>query len=34
MGLDPDPYAAYARSGYGEQIVAARIGGTPASWGS
>jgi L-rhamnose isomerase/sugar isomerase len=34
MGLDPDPVAAYQRSGYGERIVADRIGGTPASWGS
>ncbi len=34
MGLDPDPVAAYLRSGYPEQIVASRIGGTPASWGS
>jgi L-rhamnose isomerase/sugar isomerase len=34
MGLDPDPYAAYARSGYQEKIAAERIGGTPASWGS
>ncbi|MGA2828283.1 MAG: rhamnose isomerase, partial [Streptosporangiaceae bacterium] len=34
LGLDPDPYAAYARSGYQEKIVATRIGGTPASWGS
>ena len=34
LGLDPDPYAAYARSGYQEKIVAERIGGTPASWGS
>jgi L-rhamnose isomerase / sugar isomerase len=34
MGLDPDPVAAYHRSGYGEKIVAARVGGTPASWGS
>ena len=34
MGLDPDPVAAYARSGYGEKIVAERIGGTPAGWGS
>jgi L-rhamnose isomerase / sugar isomerase len=33
-GLDPDPVAAYHRSGYGEQIVAGRIGGTPAGWGS
>jgi L-rhamnose isomerase / sugar isomerase len=34
LGLDPDPVAAYHRSGYGEKIVAARVGGTPASWGS
>jgi L-rhamnose isomerase / sugar isomerase len=34
MGLDPDPVAAYQRSGYQEKIVADRIGGTPASWGS
>jgi L-rhamnose isomerase / sugar isomerase len=34
MGLDPDPVAAYHRSGYGEKIVADRVGGTPASWGS
>jgi L-rhamnose isomerase / sugar isomerase len=34
MGLDPDPVAAYHRSGYGEKIVAGRIGGTPAGWGS
>jgi L-rhamnose isomerase/sugar isomerase len=34
MGLDPDPIAAYHRSGYGEKIIADRIGGTPASWGS
>jgi L-rhamnose isomerase/sugar isomerase len=33
-GLDPDPVAAYARSGYGEKIVAERVGGTPASWGT
>jgi L-rhamnose isomerase/sugar isomerase len=33
-GLDPDPMAAYARSGYAEKIIAARIGGTPAGWGS
>ena len=33
-GLDPDPVTAYARSGYGEKIVAERVGGTPASWGS
>jgi L-rhamnose isomerase/sugar isomerase len=33
-GLDPDPVTAYARSGYGEKIMAERVGGTPASWGS
>ena len=33
-GLDPDPVAAYARSGYGEKITAERVGGTPAGWGS
>jgi L-rhamnose isomerase/sugar isomerase len=34
MGLDPDPVAAYHRSGYGAKIVAERIGGTQAGWGS
>ncbi len=34
MGLDPDPVAAYQRSGYAGKIVADRVGGTPASWGS
>jgi L-rhamnose isomerase / sugar isomerase len=34
MGLDPDPVAAYHRSGYAEKIVEGRTGGTPASWGS
>jgi L-rhamnose isomerase / sugar isomerase len=34
MGLDPDPVAAYHRSGYQDKITAERIGGTPASWGS
>jgi L-rhamnose isomerase / sugar isomerase len=34
MGLDPDPVAAYHRSGYQEKITADRVGGTPASWGS
>ena len=34
MGLDPDPVAAYQRSGYAEKIIADRVGGTPASWGS
>jgi L-rhamnose isomerase / sugar isomerase len=34
MGLDPDPMAAYARSGYGERIVAERVGGEQAGWGA
>ena len=34
MGLDPDPVAAYHRSGSQEKIIADRVGGTPASWGS
>jgi L-rhamnose isomerase / sugar isomerase len=34
MGLDPDPVAAYHRCGYQEKIIADRVGGTPASWGS
>ena len=34
LSLDPDPYRAYLRSGYQERIVAMRVGGTPASWGS
>src|SRR5262249_53314114 len=34
MGLAPDPVAAYHRSGYGEKIVAERIGGTQAGRGS
>ncbi len=34
MGLDPEPIAAYLRSGYQERIVAERAGNSPASWGS
>jgi L-rhamnose isomerase / sugar isomerase len=34
IGIDPDPVSAYLRSGYPEKIVADRVGGTPASWGS
>jgi L-rhamnose isomerase / sugar isomerase len=34
LGLDPDPPAAYARSGYGERIVAERAGGAQAGWGA
>jgi L-rhamnose isomerase/sugar isomerase len=33
-GLDPDPMAAYARSGYAEHIVEARVGGAQAGWGA
>lgn len=33
-GLDPDPLAAYAASGYAETIVADRVGGTQAGWGA
>jgi L-rhamnose isomerase / sugar isomerase len=34
MGLDPDPVAAYQRSGYVEKIVASRVGGDQAGWGA
>jgi L-rhamnose isomerase/sugar isomerase len=34
MGLDPDPMAAYARSGYAERIAAQRVGGAQAGWGA
>ena len=34
MGLDPDPMAAYARSGYADRIVEARVGGNQAGWGA
>ncbi|MFF5532605.1 L-rhamnose isomerase [Streptomyces cinerochromogenes] len=33
-GLDPDPMAAYARSGWGAKIVAERVGGEQAGWGA
>jgi L-rhamnose isomerase len=33
MGLDPDPVAAFARSGYQERINAERAGGQQAGWG-
>ncbi|GHF33457.1 L-rhamnose isomerase/sugar isomerase [Amycolatopsis bartoniae] len=33
-GLDPDPVAAYARSGYQQQIEAERAGGQQAGWGA
>jgi L-rhamnose isomerase/sugar isomerase len=32
--LDPDPMAAYARSGYAERIAAERVGGAQAGWGA
>ncbi len=34
QGLDPDPLAAYARSGYAERIAAERVGGRQAGWGA
>src|SRR3954463_6026545 len=34
MGLDPDPVAAYGRSGYAEKIRAERVGGDAAGWGA
>ncbi|MGK5556415.1 L-rhamnose isomerase [Actinomadura kijaniata] len=34
MGLDPDPMAAYAASGYAEKIETERVGGTQAGWGA
>jgi L-rhamnose isomerase/sugar isomerase len=34
MGVDPDPLAAYHRSGYAERIRAERIGGEQAGWGA
>ena len=34
MGLDPDPIAAYLRSGYFEKIRAERVGGAAAGWGA
>jgi L-rhamnose isomerase/sugar isomerase len=34
MDLDPDPLAAFARSGYGERIIELRAEGSQAGWGS
>jgi L-rhamnose isomerase / sugar isomerase len=34
LGIDPDPIAAYHRSGYFEQIRAERVGGGAAGWGA
>ena len=33
-GLAPDPYKAYLASGYGEKIIATRVGGDAAGWGA
>jgi L-rhamnose isomerase/sugar isomerase len=34
QGLDPDPIAAYHRSGHQQEIEVARVGGTQAGWGA
>jgi L-rhamnose isomerase/sugar isomerase len=34
MGLDPDPVAAYHRSGYADKVRAERVGGQAAGWGA
>jgi L-rhamnose isomerase / sugar isomerase len=34
MGLDPNPKAAFAASGYAEKIAAERVGGAQAGWGA
>lgn len=34
QGLDPDPVAAFTRSGYHERVVEARQDGVPAGWGA
>ena len=34
MGLAPDPVKAYLASGYGEKIIAERVGGDAAGWGA
>jgi L-rhamnose isomerase/sugar isomerase len=34
QGLDADPYAAFARSGYQERIAGERVGGQQAGWGA
>ncbi|ASR38510.1 L-rhamnose isomerase [Prauserella marina] len=34
QGLDPDPLAAYRRSGYAERIRNERVGGAAAGWGA
>ena len=34
LGIDPDPVAAYRRSGYLERVRAERVGGQAAGWGA
>ncbi|WP_419993297.1 L-rhamnose isomerase [Streptomyces boninensis] len=34
MGLDPDPVAAYRRTGWAEKIAAERVGGDQMGWGA
>jgi L-rhamnose isomerase/sugar isomerase len=34
LGLPRDPYRAYLASGYGQQVIAERVGGTAAGWGA
>ncbi|MGW0188899.1 L-rhamnose isomerase [Streptomyces sp. NPDC003362] len=34
MGLEPDPIAAYRKSGWAEKIAAERVGGQQAGWGA
>ncbi len=34
IGVDGNPMAAYAASGYAEKIAAERIGGQAAGWGA
>jgi L-rhamnose isomerase/sugar isomerase len=34
LGLDPDPIAAYHRSGWAEKIASERVGGQQAGWGA
>ena len=34
LGLDPDPLAAYERTGHRERVRAERVGGAPAGWGA
>jgi L-rhamnose isomerase/sugar isomerase len=34
MGLDADPMAAYAKSGYAQRVAAERVGGSQSGWGA